>query len=112
MADKLSSRSKMARRKPASENISASGSSGHPELGLALAGGGPLGVTYEIGALNALAESLEGINFAGLGVYVGVTLVPGFHTRTVPAAPVVRELEAAIASLEAWLRPHPERPAF
>jgi predicted acylesterase/phospholipase RssA len=45
----------------------------HPDLGLALAGGGPLGVTYEIGALNALAESLEGIDFTGFGVYVGVS---------------------------------------
>lgn len=45
----------------------------HPDLGLALAGGGPLGVTYEIGALNALAEALEGIDFTGLGVYVGVS---------------------------------------
>ena len=43
------------------------------DLGLALAGGGPLGATYEIGALNALAESLDGIDFTGLGVYVGVS---------------------------------------
>jgi predicted acylesterase/phospholipase RssA len=44
-----------------------------PLVGLALAGGGPLGVTYEIGALNALAESLDGIDFTNLGVYVGVS---------------------------------------
>src|SRR5262245_56875703 len=43
------------------------------DLGLALAGGGPLGVTYEIGALNALAESLEGVDFTQMGVYVGVS---------------------------------------
>jgi predicted acylesterase/phospholipase RssA len=42
-------------------------------IGLALAGGGPLGITYEIGALNALAESLEGLDFAALDVYVGVS---------------------------------------
>jgi predicted acylesterase/phospholipase RssA len=42
-------------------------------VGLALAGGGPLGITYEIGALNALAESLDGIDFTQLDVYVGVS---------------------------------------
>ena len=43
------------------------------EVGLALAGGGPLGITYEIGAVNALAEALDGVDFARLGVYVGVS---------------------------------------
>jgi len=43
------------------------------DVGLALAGGGPLGITYEIGAVNALAEALDGVDFAGLGVYVGVS---------------------------------------
>lgn len=47
------------------------------KIGLALAGGGPLGITYEIGALNALAESLEGIDFTNLGVYVGVSAGSG-----------------------------------
>jgi NTE family protein len=42
-------------------------------VGLALAGGGPLGGIYEVGALIALADSLEGIDFTGLDVYVGVS---------------------------------------
>ena len=42
-------------------------------MGLALAGGGPLGGIYEIGALLALADSLEGIDFNDLDVYVGVS---------------------------------------
>ena len=42
-------------------------------FGLALAGGGPFGVIYEIGALMALRESLEGIDFNDLDVYVGVS---------------------------------------
>ncbi len=41
--------------------------------GLALAGGGPLGGIYEVGALLALAESLEGIDFTDLDVHVGVS---------------------------------------
>ncbi len=42
-------------------------------VGLALAGGGPLGGIYELGALLALSESLEGIDFCDLDVYVGVS---------------------------------------
>lgn len=42
-------------------------------IGLALAGGGPEGAVYEIGALWALQEALEGIDFNRLPVYVGVS---------------------------------------
>jgi NTE family protein len=42
-------------------------------LGLALAGGGPLGATYEIGALLALTDALEGVDFNELDIYVGVS---------------------------------------
>ena len=42
-------------------------------VGLALAGGGPLGGIYELGALLALSESLEGLDFNDLDVYVGVS---------------------------------------
>jgi len=73
MPDKSSSRGAPVRRKPSLAAVPTAGPRPHPDLGLALAGGGPLGVTYEIGALNALAESLQGINFTGLGVYVGVS---------------------------------------
>src|SRR5512142_146592 len=41
--------------------------------GLALAGGGPLGGIYEVGALLALTDSLEGVDFNDLDVYVGVS---------------------------------------
>jgi predicted acylesterase/phospholipase RssA len=44
-----------------------------PRIALALAGGGPLGAIYEIGALCALDESLEGLDFARLDHYVGVS---------------------------------------
>lgn len=42
-------------------------------VALALAGGGPLGAVYEIGALNALAESIEGLDLNGMDQYVGVS---------------------------------------
>jgi NTE family protein len=44
-----------------------------PRIALALAGGGPLGAIYEIGALCALDEALEGLDFNGLHHYVGVS---------------------------------------
>lgn len=47
--------------------------SGQPGIALALAGGGPLGAIYEIGALCALEESLEGLDLTALDHYVGVS---------------------------------------
>ena len=43
------------------------------KIGLALAGGGPLGAMYEIGVLMALDEALEGLDLNGIDVYVGVS---------------------------------------
>lgn len=44
-----------------------------PRLGLALAGGGPLGAIYELGALQALDEALDGARLHELDAYVGVS---------------------------------------
>lgn len=44
-----------------------------PRIALALAGGGPLGAIYEIGALCALQDSLRGLHLTGLQHYVGVS---------------------------------------
>ena len=43
------------------------------KVGLALAGGGPEGSIYEIGAVRALDEALDGIDFNDLHIYVGVS---------------------------------------
>ena len=43
------------------------------DVGLALAGGGPAGAIYEIGALRALDEALEGLDLNDLDIYVGVS---------------------------------------
>lgn len=42
-------------------------------VGLAMAGGGPAGAIYELGALRALEESVEGLDLNNLCVYVGVS---------------------------------------
>ena len=46
---------------------------GKPRIGLALAGGGPLGGIYEVGALLALGDSLDGLDLNDLHAYVGVS---------------------------------------
>jgi predicted acylesterase/phospholipase RssA len=52
---------------------SAAGRRSGPRVGLALAGGGPLGAIYELGALCALEESLPGLRFAECDAYIGVS---------------------------------------
>jgi NTE family protein len=44
-----------------------------PKVGLAIAGGGPIGGMYELGALRALDEALDGIDLTRLDCYVGVS---------------------------------------
>ena len=51
----------------------ARGRSGGPRIGLALAGGGPEGAVYEIGALYALREAMPDLDLNGLDAYVGVS---------------------------------------
>ena len=49
------------------------GKSRRPRIALALAGGGPLGAIYEIGALCALADGLDGLDLNRCDHYVGVS---------------------------------------
>jgi NTE family protein len=44
-----------------------------PKIGLALAGGGPLGGIYEVGALLAMNEAIDGLDFADVDLYLGVS---------------------------------------
>lgn len=65
-----------------------------PRIALALAGGGPLGGIYEIGALCALEESLSGLDFTGLQHYVGVS-AGGFIAASLANGLTPRELCAS-----------------
>src|SRR5690625_3127907 len=56
---------------PASAPRSISGR--RPVIGLAIAGGGPLGAIYELAVLKALDEALDGVRMHDLDVYVGVS---------------------------------------
>lgn len=61
------------------------------KIGVALAGGGPVGAFYEIGALHALGDALLGRQLTDLDVYVGVSsgalvasaLANGFDTTSI-----------------------------
>ncbi|MEO6228399.1 MAG: patatin-like phospholipase family protein [Thermomonas sp.] len=44
-----------------------------PKIGLAIAGGGPTGAMYELGALRALDEACDGLDLTRLDCYVGVS---------------------------------------
>jgi predicted acylesterase/phospholipase RssA len=44
-----------------------------PQIGLAIAGGGPVGAIYELGALRAVDEAIRGLRLHDVDVYVGVS---------------------------------------
>ncbi len=65
-----------------------------PKVGLALAGGGPLGAIYEIGALCALEEAVPGLDLNALDGYVGVS-AGGFVAAGLANGMTPRQLCAA-----------------
>ncbi len=77
-----------------------------PRIALALSGGGPLGGIYEIGALCALEESLNGIDFTRLQHYVGVSaggfIVAGLANGMKPRELCASFIENNNTSLDAF----------
>jgi predicted acylesterase/phospholipase RssA len=86
-----------------------------PRIGLALGGGGPLGGIYEIGALRALDEALDGLDFNDMHVYVGVN-AGSFVAANLANQMTTAQLCRIFVRNEAEVHPfHPEvfyRPAF
>jgi NTE family protein len=82
-----------------------------PRIALALAGGGPLGAIYEIGALCALDEALQGLSLTQLHHYVGVSaggfIAAGLANRMTPrelcAAFIENDHQASEVFDPAWL---------
>ncbi|WP_349742087.1 patatin-like phospholipase family protein [Roseateles cavernae] len=78
---------------------------GPARIGLALAGGGPLGAIYEIGALCALEEAIDGLDFSACDGYIGVSaggfiaagLVNGLTPRELCAAFIENDAEAPVS---------------
>ncbi|HEY9105246.1 MAG TPA: patatin-like phospholipase family protein [Roseateles sp.] len=65
-----------------------------PRIGLALAGGGPLGAIYEVGALCALEEAVDGLDFTACDGYIGVS-AGGFIAAALANGMTPRQLCAA-----------------
>ncbi|HEY0956172.1 MAG TPA: patatin-like phospholipase family protein [Roseateles sp.] len=63
-------------------------------IGLALAGGGPLGAIYEVGALCALEEVVDGLDFTACDGYIGVS-AGGFIAAGLANGMTPRQLCAA-----------------
>ena len=82
-----------------------------PRIGLALAGGGPLGAIYEIGALCALDETLDGLDFTQLAGYVGVS-AGGFIAAGLANGMTPRELCAAFIENDSGERGDLFRPSL
>jgi len=86
---------------------------GRPRMALALAGGGPFGAIYEIGALMALQESMDGVDLNDLDVYVGVSagsflaaaLANGFHVAEIYGIFIEGEKEEGALTPEVFMRP-------
>ncbi|MDO8458452.1 MAG: patatin-like phospholipase family protein [Burkholderiaceae bacterium] len=82
-----------------------------PKIALALSGGGPLGAIYEVGALCALQESLNGIDFTQLHHYVGVSaggfiaaaLANGISPRALCASFIENDNEPSETFDPSWL---------
>ena len=63
-------------------------------IGLAIAGGGPTGGMYELGALRAMEVAIEGLDLNRLDVYVGVS------SGAFLAAGLVNRLSTAESTLD------------
>ncbi len=82
-----------------------------PKIALALSGGGPLGAIYEVGAMCALEESLNGLDFTKLDHYVGVSaggfivaaLANGMSPRELCASFIENDSEPSEAFDPSWL---------
>jgi predicted acylesterase/phospholipase RssA len=70
-----------------------------PRIGVALAGGGPLGAIYELGALCALDEAIVGLDLADCDAYVGVS-AGGFIAAALANGMAPREQCAAFIENE------------
>lgn len=82
-------------------------------IGLAIAGGGPIGGMYELGALRALDEAIEGLDLTNLSVYVGVSagaflaagLANRMDTATITRVFITGDKDDVAFRPEAFVRP-------
>ena len=72
-----------------------------------MAGGGPLAAVYEIGALAALAEAIEGLDLNDAAIYVGVSaggiIAAGLANGITPHQMCRLFIESDVEALLPWL---------
>ncbi len=86
-----------------------------PAIGLALAGGGPVGAVYELGALRALEESIDGLRLHELDIYVGVSAGAFIAASLANGISCTEQCRIFMGTQQATLRFVPElflRPAY
>jgi predicted acylesterase/phospholipase RssA len=86
-----------------------------PRIGLAIAGGGPMGGMYELGALRALDDAIDGLDLSRLDVYVGVSSGAFLAASLVNRIGTAEMCRAFISGDSDDIHFHPEdfvRPAF
>lgn len=86
-----------------------------PSIGLAVAGGGPVGAVYELGALRALEEAVEGLQLHRLDVYVGVSAGAFIAASLANRIPCAEQCRVFMGQEHAAVRFSPEqflRPAY
>ena len=82
-------------------------------IGLAVAGGGPIGGMWELGALHALADGIDGLDLTDLHVYVGVSsgsflaagLANGLGTAEMARIFLTGDSREAVFHPESFVRP-------
>ncbi|QOC23819.1 patatin-like phospholipase family protein [Wenzhouxiangella sp. AB-CW3] len=86
-----------------------------PTIGLAIAGGGPLGAIYELGVLQAIDEAIDGVHVHDLDVYVGVSSGAFLSASLANRITASQMARVFMTSPDAEYDFHPEtflRPAF
>jgi predicted acylesterase/phospholipase RssA len=78
-------------------------------VGLAVAGGGPVGAVYELGALRALEESVEGLRLHKLDTYVGVSAGAFISASLANRIPCVEQCRIFMGVEHAELKFAPQR---
>lgn len=86
---------------------------GRARIGLAVAGGGPIGGMWELGALHALADSIDSLDLTDLHVYVGVSsgsflaagLANGLDTAEMARIFLTGDSREAVFHPESFVRP-------
>jgi NTE family protein len=81
----------------------------NPTIALAIAGGGPLGAIYELGALQAIDEAIDGVHMHDLDIYVGVSSGAIMSANLANRITISQMARVFMSTPEAEFAFHPEK---